>query len=37
MKRAVLEMRIEAQDRAIDELVYRLYGLSADEVGIVAG
>ena len=29
--------RIEAVDRKIDGLVYRLYGLSEDEVGVVEG
>ena len=33
----VTEMRIEATDREIDALVYRLYGLSEDEVAIVEG
>lgn len=29
--------RIEAVDRKIDGLVYRLYGLSGVEVGVVEG
>ena len=37
IRREVLEMQIEATDKAIDALVYRLYGLSDDEVGIVEG
>lgn len=37
VKRAVLEALIERTDRAIDGLVYRLYGLSGDEVGVVEG
>ena len=36
-QRAVADMRIEATDREIDALVYRLYGLSDDEVRIVEG
>ncbi|MCY4145281.1 MAG: Eco57I restriction-modification methylase domain-containing protein [Chloroflexi bacterium] len=35
--RRVVELRIEATDKAIDELVYRLYGLGGEEVGIVEG
>ncbi|MCY4465350.1 MAG: N-6 DNA methylase [Chloroflexi bacterium] len=35
--RRVVELRIEATDRDIDALVYRLYGLSDDEVGVVGG
>ncbi|MCY3833659.1 MAG: N-6 DNA methylase [Chloroflexi bacterium] len=37
VQRGVVEQRIEAVDREIDGLVYRLYGLSVDEVGIVEG
>ena len=37
VQRAVLEQRIEAVDREIDALVYALYGLSGDEVGVVEG
>ena len=33
--RRVVDMQIEATDREIDKLVYRLYGLSEDEVRIV--
>ncbi len=33
--RRVAEMRIERTDWKIDELVYRLYGLSEDEIAIV--
>ena len=35
VKRGVLEQRIEAVDREIDGLVYGLYGLDEEEVGIV--
>lgn len=35
--RRVVDMQIERTDRAIDGLVYRLYGLSEDEVAIVEG
>ena len=31
----VVDLRIESTDKAIDELVYRLYGLGEDEVGLV--
>ncbi|MCY3980075.1 MAG: Eco57I restriction-modification methylase domain-containing protein [Chloroflexi bacterium] len=37
VQRGVVEQRIEAVDREIDELVYQLYGLSGDEVGVVEG
>ncbi len=37
IKREVIEAQIESTDREIDGLVYRLYGLSDDEVGIVEG
>ena len=37
VQRGLVEQRIEAVDREIDELVYRLYGLSEAEVGIVEG
>ncbi|MYE27070.1 MAG: N-6 DNA methylase [Chloroflexi bacterium] len=37
VQRGVVEQRIEAVDREIDELVYELYGLSGDEVAIVEG
>ena len=37
VQRGLVEQRIEATDREIDELVYRLYGLSGDEVGVVEG
>ena len=36
-QRGVVEQRIEATDREIDELVYALYGLSEDEVAVVGG
>ena len=32
VERGLVEQRIEATDREIDELVYRLYGLSEDDV-----
>jgi hypothetical protein len=32
-----IERRIEATDRQIDELVYRLYGLTKEEIAIVEG
>ena len=31
----VLQRQIEATDRQIDRLVYELYGLSEEEIGIV--
>ena len=37
VQRGVVEQRIEAVDREIDELVYELYGLSEDEREIVEG
>ena len=37
VQRGVVEQRIEATDREIDELVYALYGLSDDEVAVVGG
>ena len=37
VQRGVVEQRIEATDREIDALVYRLYGLSDDEVRVVEG
>jgi hypothetical protein len=36
-EKARLERQIEATDRAIDALVYELYGLSPDEISIVEG
>ncbi len=35
--RRIAQARIDATDRRIDALVYRLYGLSADEIAIVEG
>jgi hypothetical protein len=32
-----LQRRIEATDRQIDALVYELYGLTEEEIGIVEG
>ena len=37
VKREVIEAQIESTDREIDVLVYRLYGLSDDEVRVVEG
>ncbi len=37
VKRGVIEALIERGDRKIDALVYRLYGLSGEEVGLVVG
>ena len=31
------QRQIEATDRQIDELVYELYGLTEEEVGVVEG
>ncbi len=31
----MLQARIDATDRQIDQLVYELYGLTADEIKIV--
>jgi hypothetical protein len=33
----VLQAQIEATDRQIDRLVYALYGLTAEEIGVVEG
>jgi hypothetical protein len=33
----VLESRIAATDRQIDELVYELYGLTEEEIKVVEG
>ena len=35
--KTVLRRQIEATDRQIDALVYELYGLTDDEIAIVAG
>lgn len=35
--RTVLQRQIEATDRQIDRLVYELYGLNEEEIGIVEG
>ena len=37
VQRSVVDAQIARVDRAIDALVYRLYGLSEDEVGVVEG
>jgi hypothetical protein len=34
-ERASLQRQIEAVDRQIDQVVYQLYGLTAEEVNIV--
>lgn len=34
---AMLQRRIEAADKEIDRLVYKLYGLTEDEIKIVEG
>jgi len=36
-EKAVLQRQIVATDRLIDRLVYELYGLTEEEVGIVEG
>jgi hypothetical protein len=33
----MVRREIESTDRAIDRLVYELYGLSEEEIGIVEG
>jgi len=33
----MLQRRIAATDRRIDRLVYKLYGLTEEEIGIVEG
>jgi hypothetical protein len=33
---AALQRRIESTDRQIDALVYELYGLTPEEIGVVA-
>jgi hypothetical protein len=35
--RTVLQRQLEATDRQIDQLVYLLYGLTAEEIRIVEG
>ena len=35
--RTLLERQIAATDREIDRLVYELYGLTEEEIGIVEG
>jgi phosphate uptake regulator len=35
--KTLLARRIEATDRQIDRLVYELYGLTEEEIGIVEG
>jgi len=34
-ERTLLDRRIEATDRQIDRLVYELYGLTEEEIGLV--
>jgi len=36
-EKTVLQRQIDATDRQIDQLVYQLYGLTAEEIGIVEG
>ena len=36
-ERTVIGHQIEATDRQIDRLVYELYGLTDEEIGIVEG
>ena len=36
-ERTLLARRIEATDRQIDRLVYELYGLTEEEIGLVEG
>ena len=33
--KTVLQRQIDATDRQIDQLVYQLYGLTADEIAVV--
>ena len=35
--KTMLQRQIDATDRQIDRLVYGLYGLTAEEVGVVEG
>ena len=35
--KTLLQRQIDATDRQIDRLVYGLYGLTAEEVGVVEG
>lgn len=37
MGRAVLQCQIAATDHQIDQLVYELYGLTEEEIGILEG
>ncbi len=37
VKQGLLDMQIEALDKRLDEIVYRLYGLSEEEVGRLEG
>jgi hypothetical protein len=36
-QKGILQRQIEATDRQIDQLVYQLYGLTADEVALIEG
>ena len=36
-EQTVLQAQIDATDRQIDRLVYELYGLTEEEIGIVEG
>jgi hypothetical protein len=37
MARAMLERQVAGTDQQIDQLVYELYGLTAEEISIVEG
>jgi hypothetical protein len=36
-EKTAIERQIQGTDRQIDQLVYELYGLTEDEIGIVEG
>jgi hypothetical protein len=36
-EKTLLSQQVEATDAAIDKLVYELYGLTEEEIGIVEG
>ncbi|GAG19813.1 unnamed protein product [marine sediment metagenome] len=36
-EKSLIQRRIDATDKRIDQLVYRLYGLTDKEIGIVEG
>jgi hypothetical protein len=37
VKKEIIQRQIDATDRAIDRLVYDLYGLTKEEIAIVEG